>query len=519
MKLCLDQDTEEVVVELSLLLDGIDVVSISGEMKEPVSEICYDSRSCVEDALFVSIPGLKFDGHDYIDAAIQKGARYIVHEKDISRRRDITYIKVGDSRRTLGKLGKNFFRNPTAELCLIGVTGTNGKTTVTYLLESILKAAGFQVGVIGTINYRFCDESHESSITTPESIDLQRIFKQMLDAGVTHVIAEVSSHALDLARVDDCDHDMGIFTNLSQDHLDYHHTLENYYQAKKRFFLEILKDGKKMIINADDPWGQRMIQEMGIRTITFGINNKSDVSVGIFDLSLDGIRAEIRTDQGTFAIKTPMIGKFNLYNILASAAVASRLNISQQVIKEGIESMHSVPGRFQKVSSESDPAVFVDYAHTDDALRNVLENLSHFKKKNIITVFGCGGDRDRGKRPLMGKAASELSDFTIITSDNPRTEDPLEIIGQIEAGITNNSIKKYAPEDINGVIGEKGYVMIPDRREAIHMAVSIAEPLDIILIAGKGHEHYQIIGDKKFPFDDAVVAREALRKRKTERTG
>lgn len=500
-------------VKVTDVLHDIEVLNISGDVSGNVTDICYDSRRCEKASLFVAVTGLKFDGHQFITDAIARGARYVVHETDAPRQDGITYIKVRDSRRALGRLGKNFFHDPSADLHLIGVTGTNGKTTVTYLLESILTAAGIRIGVVGTVNYRFNGKILQSSITTPESLDLQRIFRDMVDAGVTHVIMEVSSHALDLARVDDCDHDIGIFTNLSQDHLDYHHTLENYFVAKRRYFMEVLPRDRKVIINADDPWGRRLIDDVGSKAVTFGIDNISTVTAQQYDLSINGIDADIATPKGNFTVSSPMIGKFNLYNILASTTAAQLLDVDKKYIKEGIEVLHSVPGRLQKVSTEREPAVFVDYAHTDDALKNVLINLSDFKQNRIITVFGCGGDRDRGKRPLMGQAAVTFSDLAIVTSDNPRTEEPMAIISDIEAGIRKMSVTKYQRDDVKAGFGEHGYVVIRDRREAIRVAVSIADPRDIILIAGKGHEDYQIIGTTKYPFDDTTEAKEALKKR------
>ena len=503
-------------MKLDRLLTGIDIVAVTGTINGDVSDVCYDSRRCGDHSLFVAISGLKYDGHHYIDQAIDRGASYIIYEKDIPFHRDAVYIKVQNSRRALGRLGRNFFGNPTADLCLIGITGTNGKTTVSYLLESILKMAGINVGVIGTINSRYGNEIHQSLITTPEPIDLQRLFRRMVDAGVSHVVMEVSSHALDQFRVDDCEYDIGIFTNLSQDHLDYHHTIEKYYVAKKRYFREIIRNGEKMIINGDDPWGRQILRETGVSSTTFGIDRECAVSAGQFDLSLKGIHADITTANGNFTVSSPLIGKFNLYNILASVAAAVKLEISPDAIKRGIEQLQNIPGRFQKVNRDDEPAVFVDYAHTEDALRNVLENLARFKTHNIITVFGCGGDRDRGKRPLMGKAASDLSDLAIITSDNPRTEDPLEIIHQIESGVKGGVVEKVSLLTNGSRRYEKGYIIIPDRREAIVTAVSIAAPQDIILIAGKGHENYQIIGEKRIFFDDTIVAREALDKRRKE---
>jgi UDP-N-acetylmuramoyl-L-alanyl-D-glutamate--2,6-diaminopimelate ligase len=504
-------------VQLQAVLKDIEILKVSGNMEGDVSAICYNSNKCERNSLFVAVSGLKFDGHDYVTEAVDRGAKFIIHEKEFTPAPGITCIKVRDSRRILGLLGKNFYHDPSSLLCLIGVTGTNGKTTVTYLLESILNAAGFRVGVLGTVNYRFHGKVLPAPNTTPESYELQKILREMVDQGLTHVVMEVSSHAVDLRRVDDCSFDMGLFTNLSQDHLDYHKTLENYFQAKKRFFDEILPSGKKthghtMIVNIDDLWGQRLLQEIGtsIPVKTFGMESVCDTSVSKYILSIEGIRADIITGERSFTISSPLIGKFNLYNILAAVAASHSLNIPYECIQTGIENLKNVPGRLEKIIVPGKPDVFVDYAHTDDALLRVLQNLSAFKKENIITVFGCGGDRDRGKRPLMGNAATTWSDFTILTSDNPRTEDPLSIISQIEAGVCKSSVKKFLPEEIINNVTEKGYVVIPDRKKAIETAVSLAGVSDIVLIAGKGHENYQIIGDKQIAFDDRHVAKQAL---------
>ena len=502
-------------MQLSHLIKDLDILQISGDTSGDVSSICYDSKRCQAGSLFVAICGHTSDGHDYISEAANNGARYIVHEKDIHTKPQITSIKVADSRRALGVLGKIFFQNPSAVLCLTGITGTNGKTTTSYILESIFNAAGFRVGVIGTVNYRFNGKVFPAPITTPESLDLQRMLREMADSGVTHVILEVSSHSLDLKRVDSCEFDLGIFTNLSRDHLDYHHTMERYFLAKKIFFQEILNIGKKMIINRDDIWGQRLLKEIDKKTITFGIENECDVSAENFTISPDGIKGEITTLHGNFTINSSMIGKFNLYNILAATTAALSLRIPEEHIQTGIENLKNIPGRLEKVNESGQPAVFVDYAHTEDALRRVLQNLSELNKGKIITVFGCGGNRDRGKRPLMGNAATALSDITIVTSDNPRTEDPLMIIKEIEKGITAGTgtiIKKYSPEDLKRNFDKKGYVIIPDRKAAIHLAITIADVSDIVLIAGKGHENYQITGNRRIPFDDRIVSGEALKK-------
>ncbi|HET6460362.1 MAG TPA: UDP-N-acetylmuramoyl-L-alanyl-D-glutamate--2,6-diaminopimelate ligase [Syntrophales bacterium] len=508
-------------MQIQAVIKDIDIIEVSGVLSGEVSAICYDSRKCEKDSLFVAVSGLKLDGHLYIEEAVDRGAKFVVHEKNYSPPPGVTSIMVLNSRAILGVLGKNFYDDPSSRLCLIGVTGTNGKTTVTYLLEAMLKAAGFSVGVLGTVNYRFNNREMTAPHTTPESYELQNIMRIMVDQGVTHVVMEVSSHAVDLRRVDECSFDMGIFTNLSQDHLDYHKTLESYFQAKKRFFAEILPAGKKtyahrMILNGDDPWGRRIADEVGpvVPYRTFCIEKRCDMTAERYAFSLEGTRADINTGGSRFAIFSPLIGKFNLYNILASVTAASLVGVPERFIRSGLENLRNVPGRLEKVSVTGEPEVFVDYAHTEDALKRVLQNLAPFKKGRIITVFGCGGDRDRGKRPLMGKAAVTWSDLAILTSDNPRTEEPLSIIEQIEKGMGGNSTRKLLPGKLKKNGNEKGYVVIPDRREAIKKAIALADSSDIILIAGKGHEDYQIIGEKRIPFDDRHVAREALNKRR-----
>ncbi|MBW2631101.1 MAG: UDP-N-acetylmuramoyl-L-alanyl-D-glutamate--2,6-diaminopimelate ligase [Deltaproteobacteria bacterium] len=496
-------------MKLSRLLSKVDVLGISGDISGDVSDICYDSRKCREGSIFVAIAGAEFNGHDFVRDAVKKGAGYIVHDEgNIPAEPSAAFIRVKDSRLALGRLGKNFYGNPSRDLCLIGVTGTNGKTTVAYLLESILESAGFCTGVTGTVNYRYKGNLFPASHTTPESLDLHRMLREMVDAGVTHVVMEVSSHAIDLKRIYGCEYDIGIFTNLSREHLDYHHTMEEYFLVKKRFFTDV-PGGRVAVVNGDDPWGVRLLDEIKTPSVTFGVGELCDVSSTDFTLSMDGIGANIKGPDGGFWVSSAMVGKFNLYNILAAAATAMSLRIPEEYIRSGIGALETVPGRLERVSKPGESAVFVDYAHTGDALKKVLENLSDFKEGRIITVFGCGGDRDRTKRPVMGKIAATLSDLAIITSDNPRTEDPSKILDEIEMGIGTDS-NKYSPEDMISGFNEKGYMIIADRRAAIDLAVSIAGKSDIVLVAGKGHEDYQIIGTRKFPFDDRVVVREAF---------
>ncbi|NPU83279.1 MAG: UDP-N-acetylmuramoyl-L-alanyl-D-glutamate--2,6-diaminopimelate ligase [Syntrophaceae bacterium] len=504
---------------LSDVLQGIDVREVSGDLSGDVRDVCYDSRRCASGSLFVAVPGLKFDGHRFIGEAVRRGAGFIVHEREFTPPPDVTAVRVDDSRRVLGMLGRNFFGNPSGSLCLIGIVGTNGKTTVTYLLESILEAAGHRPGILGTVNYRFGSRLWPAPNTTPESLEMQRILRVMHDAGATHVVGEISSHALDLKRVDDCDFDLGIFTNLSQDHLDYHGTMEAYFAAKSRMFLEILPGSRKgrairAAINADDPWGRKLLATAAEKTLSYGLETPADVSARNVVLTLDGIEAEVRGPGISTTLCSPLIGRFNLYNILAAAAASAALGIPESAVRDGVERLVNVPGRLETVAGGTDdPRVFVDYAHTEDALRRVLENLGMFRRGRIITVFGCGGDRDRGKRPLMGRAAVEGSSVTVITSDNPRTEDPLEIIREIEAGVVGLPVRRIRSGELDEASGRTGrpfYLVQPDRKTAIEEAIRSAGPDDIVLIAGKGHEDYQIIGENKTPFDDRLTARDAL---------
>jgi len=501
-------------VRLAELLKGLDIVQVDGDTAVDIADVCYDSRKCRPASLFVAVPGLKADGHDYIAQAQGLGAKAVVLERPCSVPPGVTVVRVSDSRRSLGVLGKNFYGNPSRGLCIVGVTGTSGKTTITYLLESIFSAAGFKAGVLGTVNYRFGGKTMPAPNTTPESLELQRMLREMADAGVQKVVMEVSSHSLELRRVDDCEFDIGIFTNLSQEHLDYHSTMEDYFLAKRRFFDTLLdgrKDGRKyrMIVNADDPWGGRLLQEVQGKVLTFAMEKTADVSAGKASFSVEGIEAELKTPGGALSVRSALIGRFNLSNILAAAAAAFALDIPAESIRAGIGNLKTIPGRLEKITSLKGPSVFVDYAHKEAALRGVLENLSPFKKGRFITVFGCGGDRDRQKRPLMGKAAVTFSDLTILTSDNPRSEDPMEIIREIERGINSGVARKLETSDLSDR-GEKGYLIIPDRRAAINLAIGIAGRNDMVLIAGKGHETYQIIGSRTVPFDDRTVAGEAL---------
>jgi UDP-N-acetylmuramoyl-L-alanyl-D-glutamate--2,6-diaminopimelate ligase len=412
-------------------------------------------------------------------------------------------------------MAAEFYGNPTAAVPLIGITGTNGKTTTTYLIEAILGAAGIPPAVLGTISYRFGEIRIEASHTTPESTELQSAFRQLADAGAKSFVMEVSSHALEQKRVDGCHFDVGIFSNLTRDHLDYHDTMENYLEAKSRLFSDLLctdetKPYRRAVINMDDPSGPVIRKQSACPVITYGIDFHGDVYPVAPIISVRGISGSIRTPKGEFPFASNLLGRFNLSNILAAVSAGIALDLSLDAIRSGIEHHRTVPGRMQRVDNSHGITLLVDYAHTGDALENVLSTLSELATARIITVFGCGGDRDPGKRPIMGRIAAEWSDLAIVTSDNPRTEDPLNILEQIKTGILPLGAKELSVEELANGCSTKGFLMLENRREAIRMAVRVARPGDIILLAGKGHEDYQIIGTTKYHFDDCEEAAQAF---------
>lgn len=506
-------------MELRKLLEGLEIEKIVGDTNKEIKGIAYHSRDVRKDFLFTALRGMELDGHKFIEEAIKNGAEAIIleREQEVSGK---TLILVKNSRRGLAKVSSNFYEDPSSKINLIGVTGTNGKTTTTYLLESIFKKAGYKVGVIGTINYRYGDKIIQASNTTPESLELQRIIWEMAREGITHVIMEVSSHGLNLDRVHGCNFDGAIFTNFTSDHLDYHKTITHYFESKRKLFSEYLirsnKLGRFAVVNFDDPMGEEIIKGVDYQVLKYGINTFSNITASDISSTFEGLSCRIKLPNEEFQVNTKLIGGFNIYNILASVATGILMGISLKVIKEGIEEMEGVSGRFEKIPNQKGIHVIVDYAHTHDALERALKGLrdilsnyypSHGK---VITVFGCGGDRDRTKRPLMGEVAGRLSDLTIITSDNPRTEDPSAIIQEIESGLKPLQIDEIKENKIGGWRKRKGYLKITDRRKAIRFAIHLAQPNDTVLIAGKGHEDYQIIGKRKFPFDDRLEARLAL---------
>jgi UDP-N-acetylmuramoyl-L-alanyl-D-glutamate--2,6-diaminopimelate ligase len=468
-----------------------------------VSGIAYDSRAVSRGEVFVGLKGQHADGASFARQAIARGAVAVVSDQAAPPDIHVPWAIVENARLALALLAAEFFHHPSREMKVVGITGTNGKTTTAYVLASIFDAAGMTSGVLGTVSYRIGTEVREATRTTPEAPDVQRLLREMADRGCGACAMEVSSHALSLSRVEGITFAAGVFTNLTRDHLDFHADMDAYFRAKRRLF-EMLPSDAPSLINLDDPRGASLVGAGGAPT-TYAISRQADLTTGPLSFSLDGLSFDIRSPRGTMRIESKLVGRPNVYNILAAAAAATALGLPLDAIERGVRALEGVPGRFQVVSGAKDEViVVVDYAHTDDALRNLLETARPLARGRLITVFGCGGDRDRTKRPLMGAVAGRLSDLVIVTSDNPRSEDPARIIEEIQRGITHDTRR------------DAGQLLaIVDRAAAIAKAVEVARPGDLVLVAGKGHEKYQAIGDRTLPFDDVAVAREALGRRRS----
>ncbi len=490
-------------MKLKKLIEGLSSLSVRGSLDLDVNGLCQDSRHFQPGDAFVAVRGSQFDGHLFINEASGKGASVLIVEDD--RVVPIKYlgpvIKVEDTRRALDTLAANFFGRPSQKLFMAGVTGTNGKTTTTYFLETILNAAEIPSGVIGTIDNHYKTQKQETVNTTPGALEVQELLAKWATLGAKATAMEVTSIALAMRRVDSVEFDVAIFTNLTRDHLDFHKTMDEYIKTKARLFKEVLrkssKKNKRAVLNAEDSHYKLMAPDQ-IPIWTFGFT-KGDIQATDLRLNLDRSVFQLKTPLGTAEIEMPMIGKYMVANALGAIGAALHAGVKIDIIAGALKNMTPVKGRLEKVSTASPLRVFVDYAHSDDSLKNVLGFLKSLKEANnkIITVFGCGGDRDKGKRPLMMKAAQEFSDFVVVTSDNPRTEDPNKIISEIVDGALPGSVDLFTTE--------------PDRRSAIELAIKKSSPGDVVLIAGKGHEDYQIIGAKKIPFDDIEVVKEYLK--------
>jgi UDP-N-acetylmuramoyl-L-alanyl-D-glutamate--2,6-diaminopimelate ligase len=500
---------------LGELLEKMGDFDLHGDASARITSLTCDSRKVQPGSLFFALRGTSADGHRFIEKALAAGAAAVVLEDSAYAPTEAAWVEVTDGRSFMGRISAIFNNNPTATLPLVGITGTNGKTTTTYLIEAVMAAAGLPAAVLGTISYRFGGTSMEASHTTPESTELQAAFRELKEAGAMAFVMEVSSHALEQKRVDGCHFDVGIFSNLTRDHLDYHGSMASYLEAKALLFTDLLRASKekprrRAVINMDDPYGEIIAGLCSCPVVTFGIQGQCDVRPVNLKSSVNGISATLITPAGEFDFASRLLGRFNLSNILAAAAAGFALNLPLHSIKYGIENHATVPGRMERVENRRGITCLVDYAHTGDALENVLSTLKEIAIGRIITVFGCGGDRDSGKRPIMGSIAAGMSDLAIVTSDNPRTEEPFSILEQIKNGITPLGLPEYRPDQLTAGFAGKGFVLLENRREAIRLAVRLAKAGDIVLLAGKGHEDYQITGTVKYHFDDREEAATAF---------
>ncbi|HEX2226178.1 MAG TPA: UDP-N-acetylmuramoyl-L-alanyl-D-glutamate--2,6-diaminopimelate ligase [Candidatus Binatia bacterium] len=502
-----------------LALDKIEAVDGDGERE--IKGLAYDSRQVERGFVFFAIRGEKWDGHEFVEEAAGRGAAALVVGRAVRSPGATVVIRVPDVRRTMALWSAHFYGEPSRALKLVGITGTNGKTTCSYLIEAILAVARMAPGVIGTINYRYAGQELPSHHTTPESLDLQRLLSEMLHRGARAGVLEVSSHALAQERVRGLQFDAALFTNLSRDHLDYHADMDDYFAAKSKLFTDHLahsaKPKRSAIVYAGDPRGAELVKMLNATDVdvwTYGEDSHCDVHPVQVLSDVTGIRGQISVKGRALEFSSAMIGAANLQNILGATAVGCALGLPSDVIAAGIRSLTTVPGRLEKVENGRGFSVLVDYAHTPDALEKVLATVRPLAQRRVFAVFGCGGDRDRGKRPVMGEIAARLSDIAIVTSDNPRTEEPGSIIAEIEGGLRcagKASVPAFKAGTENSKLeSENGYYVEADRRAAIRIALASARPGDVVLIAGKGHEDYQIIGTEKTHFDDREVAREEL---------
>lgn len=490
-------------MQLEELVRRLTPPSVNGSLDKQVTSICYDSRRADSGSLFVAIRGERVDGHDFIAEAVDRGAVGVVCQKEVASHR-VASVVVDDSRAALARLAATFYGEPSRKLRMIGVTGTNGKTTTTFLIKHLLQRANQKTGLIGTVSYEIGERVLPAYRTTPESLELQELLAQCVDTGCAGVVMEVSSHALAQNRASEIDFDVAVFTNLTQDHLDFHHGMKDYFEAKSRLF-EGVRSGRKKsrvgIVNVDDPYGQQLIARFGkeLSIVTYGMGARAEFRASNFKVEMSGTSYQLDTRDKSYLVRLPLIGRFNIYNSLAALASVHALGVDVRSSVLALSRAPQVPGRLEAVPAKRQFQVFVDYAHTDDALLNVLRTCRDLNPNRLILVFGCGGDRDRAKRALMGAAADQYADHSIITSDNPRTEDPEAIIRQIEAGFRHGRYEK-----------------IVDRRAAISRAISMAGARDIVLIAGKGHEKYQEFGHCTVPFDDVEVATRLVEDRPVE---
>ena len=489
-------------MKLTEMLKTMEPLVVDGPQDQEITGITYDSRRVMPGNMFVAVRGERTDGHRFVDAAIDRGATAVMLERDAGLSPRVTRIKVGDARRTMALAAASFFHHPSQQLKVVGITGTNGKTTTAFMVKGLMEAAGIPAGLLGTVQYEIGQRVIPASRTTPESVEIQNMMSQMVRTGCAGVAMEVSSHALDQQRVAGVDFDVAVFTNLTQDHLDYHHTMEHYFEAKLKLFTSLgnIRKAGRAVVNVDSDYGRRIIERLdGIgpslggdnAVLTYGVLNDAMIRAHDVRVSSEGTFFVARTPAGETPIAMPLIGRYNVANALAAIGAGLALGLDLGTIERALSQMHPVPGRLEMMMAGQPFRIYVDYAHTPDALRNVLMTVGELTKGRLILVFGCGGDRDKSKRLPMGRVACELADFSILTNDNPRTEDPREILNHVELGFPATACGNYQ--------------IIEDRREAIERALDIARPGDAVLVAGKGHECYQEFADTVVPFSDRQV--------------
>lgn len=484
-------------MKLGELLERVQPVEAGVDQNTEVTSLAYDSRRADKGYVFFAIEGEKTDGHLFVEDALRRGAIAVVSEREAPGGFAGQWVRVRKIRRALSDAARRFYDDPDLKLRLIGITGTNGKTTTAYLLNSIFEAAGTRTGLFGTVEYRLGTHVVSASNTTPESLDLATYFHELVTGGAEAAILEVSSHSLAQERVWGMHFSVVVFTNLTRDHLDYHHDFEQYFAAKQRLFEGLgIPPPELAVINVDDEWARRLLAIPNPRRLTYGMESKADVGVKRYSQNLSGLSATLVTPLGEIEIQSGLLGRANLMNLLAATATAVGMGIPPEKIQAGVGTLKSVPGRFEKVDEGQPFLVVVDYAHTDDALRNVLEAARELTEKRLMVIFGCGGERDRTKRPLMGEVAGRLCDMTILTSDNPRGEDPILIMNDVLVGLQRTGMP---------------YIAEVDREKAIRKALSEAREGDVVVLAGKGHETYQVFKDQTVPFDDREVTRRVLR--------
>jgi len=484
-------------MKLGELLRGVPTLDCGASPALEITSLAYDSRRVGRGTLFFAIQGEKADGHQFVGAALDRGAVAIVSERSAPPELSSQWIRVAKIRRALSDAGRTFLGNPDSRLQLVGVTGTNGKTTTAFLMESVFRAAGISAGLFGTIEYRWGGRTLTAGNTTPESLDLLTYLGELARSGGQAAVLEASSHALAQERLWGFPFRAAVFTNLTRDHLDYHHDFDNYFAAKRRLFEGLGTPPPELaVINVSDPWGEKLLEVPNPRRITYGFNGNAQVRPAQFEQSPSGLRATLATPEGKLEVESPLIGRANLANILAVVATSLGLGIAADQVRAGIAQLKAVPGRFERIDEGQPFLVMVDYAHTDDALQNVLRTARELTHDRLMVLFGCGGDRDRTKRPLMGEAAGKLADFVVLTSDNPRSEDPVAIMNDALVGLQRTG---------------RPYLAEVDREAAIRRALSEAREGDVVVLAGKGHETYQILKDQTVPFDDRELARKVLR--------